>query len=162
MFGEKLRLLRENKGLTQTELAALLHLSSSSVAMYEMNKREPNFDTLINITKHFDVSLDYLLGNDPLEYKKSTSKYITINVYGFIPAGVPLECIENIVDTEDISADMLHGDKQYFGLKIHGDSMEPEYKNNDTIIVLKTNDCENGQDCVVMVNGYERHIQACS
>ena len=131
-----------------------LNLSRSTITLYESGKREPNIDILTKLATIFNCNMDTLIsGVEP--------KYVTINVYGFIPAGVPLECIENIVDTEDISADMLKGDKQYFGLKIHGDSMEPEYKNNDTIILLKTNDCENGQDCVVMVNGYERHFQAC-
>ena len=41
-------------------------------------------------------------------------------VYGTIPAGIPMECIEDIIDTEEISADMLKGDKQFFGLKVNG------------------------------------------
>ena len=64
-----------------------------------------------------------------------------------------MECIEDILDTEEISADMLKGGKQYFGLKIKGDSMSPEYLDNDTIILEKVVDCESGDDCVVMVNG---------
>ena len=71
---------------------------------------------------------------------------------------VPMECIEDILDTEEISADMLKGGKQYFGLKIKGDSMEPDYLDGDTIILQKVDDCENGDDCVVMVNGSERYI----
>ena len=64
-----------------------------------------------------------------------------------------MECIEDIIDTEEISADMLKGGKQYFGLKIKGNSMEPEYLDGDTIILEKTEDCESGDDAVVMVNG---------
>ena len=64
-----------------------------------------------------------------------------------------MEMIEDIVDWEDISEEMLKGGKQYFALKIKGDSMFPEYLNGDVIIVLKQDDCENGQDCVVAVNG---------
>lgn len=74
-------------------------------------------------------------------------------VYGTIPAGVPMECIEDIIDTEEISADMLKGDKQYFGLEIKGDSMFPDYLDGDTLILEKVDNCESGQDCVVMVNG---------
>ena len=64
-----------------------------------------------------------------------------------------MECIEEIIDTEEISSDMLKGNKQYFGLKIKGNSMYPEYLDGDTIILEKVNDCESGQDVVVMVNG---------
>lgn len=64
-----------------------------------------------------------------------------------------MECIEDIIDTEEISADMLKGGKQYFGLKVKGNSMFPEYLDGDTLILLKQDDCESGDDCVVMVNG---------
>ena len=74
-------------------------------------------------------------------------------VYGTIPAGIPMECIEDIIDTEEISADMLKGGKQYFGLCVKGDSMFPEYLDGDTLIIEKVEDCENGQDCIIMVNG---------
>lgn len=76
-----------------------------------------------------------------------------IPVLGSIPAGIPMEMIEDIVDWEDISEEMLKGGKQYFALKIKGDSMFPEYLNGDVIIVLKQDDCESGQDCIVAVNG---------
>ncbi len=67
--------------------------------------------------------------------------------------GVPMECIEDIIDTEEIPTDMLKGGKQYFGLKVKGNSMNPEYLDGDTLILLKQDDCESGDDCVVMVNG---------
>lgn len=61
--------------------------------------------------------------------------------------------IEDVIDYEDISEEMLKGDREYFGLKVSGDSMMPKYLDGDVLIVQKTNDCESGQDCIVMVNG---------
>ena len=49
---------------------------------------------------------------------KKTDGSAVVFVYGTIPAGVPVECIEDIIDTEEIPADMLRGGKEYFGLKI--------------------------------------------
>ena len=49
---------------------------------------------------------------------KKTDGSAVVFVYGTIPAGVPIECIEDIIDTEEIPADMLRGGKEYFGLKI--------------------------------------------
>ena len=66
-----------------------------------------------------------------------------------------MECIEDILDTEEISPNMLKGNKQYFGLRVKGNSMEPEYLDGDTLILEKVDDCESGDDCVVMVNGDE-------
>ena len=76
-----------------------------------------------------------------------------IPVLGRIPAGIPVEMVQDVIDYEDISEDMLRGGKEYFALKVNGDSMYPEYLNGDVLIVLKQNDCESGQDCVVAVNG---------
>ena len=64
-----------------------------------------------------------------------------------------MEMIEDVIDTEEIDAEMLKGGKQYFGLRIKGSSMYPEYLDGDTIILEKIDNCESGQDCCVMVNG---------
>ena len=101
----------------------------------------------------YDVSMQRTFDNNITENEKKTIDRATVFVYGTIPAGTPIELIEDILDTEEIDADMLKGEKQYFGLKIKGNSMYPEYLDGDTIILEKVDNCENGQDCVVMVNG---------
>ena len=74
-------------------------------------------------------------------------------VPGRIPAGIPIEAIEEIEDWEDFPvSDTVQG-RQYFGLKIRGDSMEPEYRDGDTIIIQQQERCNSGDDCAVMVNG---------
>lgn len=85
--------------------------------------------------------------------EKSKNKYKRIPVLGSIPAGIPVELIQDIIDYEDISEEMLKGGKEYFALKVKGTSMWPKYLDGDTIIVLKQNDCKSGQDAIVMVNG---------
>lgn len=86
-------------------------------------------------------------------YIETTTKTIKIPILGKVPAGVPIEAIENILGYEEISIDMLKGGNDYFALKINGDSMYPDYKNGDIIIIKQQPDCESGDDCVVMVNG---------
>lgn len=85
--------------------------------------------------------------------EKSKNKYKRIPVLGSIPAGIPVELIQDILDYEEISEEMLKGGKEYFALKVKGSSMWPKYLDGDTIIVLKQDDCESGQDAIVMVNG---------
>lgn len=60
-FGDKLRILIEDKDMTQKELAARLNISPSTVSSYVQNTREPDFATLKMLAKFFDVSIDYLL-----------------------------------------------------------------------------------------------------
>lgn len=60
-FGDKLRILIEDKDMTQKELAAQLNIAPSTVSSYVQNTREPDFVTLKMLAKYFDVSIDYLL-----------------------------------------------------------------------------------------------------
>jgi len=62
-FGERLRYLREEKGLKQTELAKMLNLeSSSTISQYETINRIPDAYILQRLAEIFDCSIDYLLG----------------------------------------------------------------------------------------------------
>jgi transcriptional regulator with XRE-family HTH domain len=64
MFSDKLIAIRKEKGLTQTELAKLLHISRSTVSMYELGEREPNFKQLNEISKALNVSIADLIDNN--------------------------------------------------------------------------------------------------
>ena len=64
MFSKRLKELRNKKGLTQTEFAKIFGISSGTIAMWETGKRTPDKDMIIKIARYFDVSTDYLLGND--------------------------------------------------------------------------------------------------
>lgn len=75
MNGNKLRKIRENKGLLQKEVADALKISASTIGMYEQNRREPDNETLKKIANYFNVSTDYLLDNIP---KKSEEEEIEI------------------------------------------------------------------------------------
>ena len=72
MIGERLWDLRKDEGLTQDELAAILKINKHSISSYERGKSEPPDDIKILIAKHFNVSLDYLLGliDEPLPYER--------------------------------------------------------------------------------------------
>ena len=61
-FGERLKQLRKERGLTQTELAKLIGSSKALVSKYETNQSQPPYEILIQIAYVFNVSTDYLLG----------------------------------------------------------------------------------------------------
>lgn len=62
MLASKLKNLRNSKKYTQSDLAKLLGVARTTYAMYEQGNREPDYETLIKIADHFDVTTDYLLG----------------------------------------------------------------------------------------------------
>lgn len=63
-FGDILKTLRKNNGLTQSELGRHVGLSKAVVSKYETGIGYPNFETLIRIAKYFGVTTDYLLGEE--------------------------------------------------------------------------------------------------
>lgn len=60
-FGERLRFLRNERNLHQSELGDLLELSPSAIGSYERNLREPSYNHLVKFADLFGVSTDYLL-----------------------------------------------------------------------------------------------------
>lgn len=62
MFGSRLRELRKEKGLTQTEISKILNISQVTYSQYEREKREPGIKTLIKLADFYKVSLDYITG----------------------------------------------------------------------------------------------------
>jgi len=63
-IGVKIKELREEKNLTQEELAKLLDIDKSTIAKYETNDREPKVYILCKIADYFSVTLDYLAGRE--------------------------------------------------------------------------------------------------
>jgi transcriptional regulator with XRE-family HTH domain len=62
LFGERLRVLREEKNMSQEELAEAFGLGKAAISGYERGKRTPSFDLLVGLADYFQVSTDYLLG----------------------------------------------------------------------------------------------------
>ena len=61
-FGEKLKALRTERGLTQEQLAARLYVSRTAVSKWETGGGSPILDSLQAVARLFDVSVDALLG----------------------------------------------------------------------------------------------------
>ncbi len=172
LLGEIIKEYRTKHNLSLQDFADKIGTSRSYIHMLEKNINpstnkpiNPSIETLKSLANAMDLDVDTLLKKlddnqliflNEEKYKEqfntSTSTAVVL-VYGTIPAGIPMECIEDVLDTEEIPASMLKGGKQYFGLKVKGNSMFPTYLNGDTVIFEKVDDCESGQDCVVMVNG---------
>ena len=74
-FGEKIRLLREEKELNQTELGEAVGMTQRKISYLECGRYEPSFDDLRALCKYFQVSADYLLGFPKnLPYPRRNSK----------------------------------------------------------------------------------------
>jgi transcriptional regulator with XRE-family HTH domain len=62
IFAERLKDLREDARLSQTELAKAVNLGQTTISHWELNERVPNAEAVVKFAKFFNVSADYLLG----------------------------------------------------------------------------------------------------
>lgn len=75
MFGERLRLLREENSLTQLELSKQTGIGNVTLSQYEKGTRNPDKDTIIKIAEYFDVTTDYLLGKSNVRKPKGITRF---------------------------------------------------------------------------------------
>ena len=83
MFAQRLKELRKEKHMTQVQLAELLGVSKGTVAMWEIGKREANFETLNALSTIFDRRIDYILGysNDASSVELSESDINQLGIW---------------------------------------------------------------------------------
>lgn len=146
--------LRKQNKKTQKDIARLLNKSQQSYGKYENGITEPDAESLKILADYYSISIDELLGNS----NTITEKGVKIPVLGSIPAGIPIEAIEEILDYEEIPKEWA-SQGEYFGLKVKGNSMEPRICSGDVVIVRKQDDAETGDVCVVMVNGFDATLK---
>ncbi len=113
----------------------------------------PRMGKVQRLADYFNIGKSDLI-DDKLTAISSTSHAVIINVLGRVAAGIPIEAIEDIIDTEEITEEMAKTGT-FFGLQIHGDSMEPRIMDGDVVIVRKQDDAESGDIVIATVNGDE-------
>lgn len=146
----RLKEARKAAGLTQTEIAKMLGVAQNTYSYWENGKSKIDSQSLSRLSNILNVSVDYLLGqNISFTHKKG----IKIPVLGRIQAGIPVEAVEDILDYEEIPAELVQSGAEFFALQVRGDSMEPVLKEKDVVIVQRQADVENGEMAVVLVNG---------
>ena len=87
MFSEKLKEARENKNLSQEQVAEILNIARSNISKYENGNLEPTIQTLKEFCKLYEVSADYLLelnnsktkNNISIHQENNTTATININ-----------------------------------------------------------------------------------
>ena len=87
-FGEKLKALRTERGLTQEQLAARLYVSRTAVSKWETGGGSPNLDSLQAVARLFDVSVDDLLSTDELIVLARDERRSTARSSGMLSFGL--------------------------------------------------------------------------
>lgn len=148
MLSDKLKTLRKQHNLTQSQLAKKLYIGQTAVSAWESGRSTPPTDKLQEIADLYGISMSELLDNT----SNTGATGIKIPVLGKVQAGIPTSAISEILGHEEIPADMAERG-EYFGLLVRGDSMSPDLKDGDVVIVRCQEDVENGEMAIVAVNG---------
>lgn len=150
--GERIKEIRTQIGMSQVEFADKIDVSKQTLYKYENNiiTNIPS-DKVEAAASIGGVTPAFLMGWDESS-RRNPNKGVAINVYGRVAAGIPFEMIEDIIDTEEISEEMAKTG-EFFGLQIHGDSMEPRMADGDVVIVKRQDDAETGDTVIATVNG---------
>lgn len=155
-FSEKLKLARTKAGYSQKLLASKLFISQQAYAKYETGAASPNPETLKRISELLEVSVDYLLGNEPARTASTIPtasnifplKTKKVPLLGEIACGEPIFAEEEfgnyISTTDDIDAD--------FCLRAKGDSMIGAGIHDGDIVFVKAADTvDNGKIAAVLI-----------
>lgn len=157
-IANRIRTALEARGMKQADLVEKTKIGKSSISTYLSGAYEPKQKNIYRIASALNVDEAWLMGFDVQMDRKNisieTSKGIKIPVLGKVPAGVPIEAVEDIIDYEEITVEMAK-EGEFFGLQIKGDSMEPRICEGDVVIVRKQDDAETGDLVVAMINGNE-------
>ena len=160
--------IREEKGMSQDELARLVGFKSrSSINKIEMGVNDITQSKLIAIANALHVSPGELMGEDkevaaPTDLSARIPNMVSIDAHTFcvpivgrVAAGRPIVADEEIVGYEYIDNKYSKDGHEYFGLRIVGKSMEPTIMDGDIVIVRRQNYVENGEIAIVLIDGEE-------
>ena len=149
-LGDRIRILRCGRDLTQQALADELGVSRSAVAMWEKGEREPNLETLEALAEIFGVPLSVLVERASPELPANVIPVTRrrIPLLGAIAAGEPIFAEQSYETYVDVGGS-VHAD---FALEVQGDSMEPLYKNGDIVFIRKQDDVRDGQVAAVVID----------
>ena len=96
-FPERLKKLRSERDLRQSDLAKILDVDASTITKYENNKRKPDYEMVEKIADYFNVSVDYILGRTDLRSINVPKELIEGIKYAH-KKGIPAEDIKVIID----------------------------------------------------------------
>lgn len=173
-LGAYLKHIRKEKDVSLRDVYSKKGISYSHLSMIENGKRGVTPALLKNLAELYNV--DYIdlyekagyidlikdeqgsllkkIGATPLSDIKTSN----IPLLGTVKAGYDYLAQENIID---YIAFKVNGTdlENYYALNVTGDSMEPLFDDGDTVIVHKQGNFENGQNCVVLINGAEATVK---
>ena len=151
----RLKECREKARLTQKQVSIMLKIKGPSVSNWERGKTSPSRKNVEQLAKLYGVTMDYLMGVDevvaafPNAYPMPPQNHLPI--YGTIKCGPGGLAMEELLGY----AESVKDPETHFCLMCYGDSMLPEFKDGDIVVIHQQEDIETGEIAAVIVDGEE-------
>lgn len=174
LFGNRLKVLRENRRVTQKEVSNKLGIARSTYAKYETGQSQPDHEMLQKLADYYETSIDHLIGRrnpyvaDKISMMKKFSSslrdiktdLIFLPFLGSIRAGEPIEMIrETASEYVSVESDLI-GKHDGFVLEVKGNSMSgDQIYDGDRVVVIYTPDFSPSDICVVAIDGKEATLK---
>ena len=153
IMAKNIQYYMDKYGKSRNEMCNALGVKYTTFTDWVKGNSYPRIDKIELMANYFGISKADLV-EDRCNNISSHHKGITINVLGRVAAGIPIEAITDIIDTEEISEELAKTG-EFFGLKIKGDSMTPTICDGDIVIVRQQDDAESGDIVIATINGDE-------
>ena len=137
---------------TRQDMCNALGVKYTTFTDWVKGNSYPRIDKIELMANYFGISKADLVEDHTKYESNSLKKATTIKIYGRVAAGIPLEAIEDVIDEEEIPEELARTG-EFFGLRISGDSMEPDIHNGDSVIVKRQDDAESDEIVIALVNG---------
>ena len=151
------RLMKENN-INRKKLSNDLKVKYTTLSDWINAKTYPRIDKIELLADYFNVTKADLV-EDKEKQVLETLPVKKIPVVSKISAGLPIYSEENLIDYIYFATNKLNSEKEEFGLKVSGDSMDKIFQDGDIVVVEKDSVVENGQLGVVMINGYNATVK---
>lgn len=159
--GARLKQARESSHITLEEAGNRVGVHKSTVLRWENGDTEKiKLPIIESLATFYNVNPVWLMGYDvPMDREIKTdilgNPVVSLPLLGTVKAGYNYLAQENWIGTVDVETSLVGDGKDYFALKVKGDSMAPVFIEDDIVIIKKQNDCENNDFAVVIINGDE-------
>jgi len=178
MLGDKIREARTKNHMSLNKLSKITQISLGYLSDLENNKStNPGVEKLNLIATALNVSTDFFFKDDIEKWdatisdqvkeevavydsiNKNKSNIINLPIVGSVRAGKPVLAIDNIEGYLPTLKSFLSSDKNYFYLRVQGDSMNQEFDDGSLLLIEKTSYIENGEIGVILIDGMEATVK---
>lgn len=157
MFGHRLKMLRKQNRITQSELATLLDVTQQAVSKWESGVSSPDPAALAKIAECFNTTTDNLIGHDS-EIQRAFMRrdFALVPIIGLVRAGYGSYAYDEPLGSEPAD---VKNPSEYFYLSVKGDSMAPFIRDGDLALVRKQPTLDNGDLGVVIYGDNESTLK---